>query len=255
MAYSNKFYIFPEDIGFVIGTRGSTINNIKTTSGSHVQIYKPKSMGGVGEGDRPYFLIQAESQDKISHAYELLESIAQESYNRRHGMFHYSCPLEKRFVPPPKPNVSFTPDASPQAQFENFRYKISPCMCVINLPPNTYGDHISKQVLSGYIGHVCNRCFNQFTHADHVSKDYPITPMNYNPIPKQDRLVIEFSDDECDDEPEQDYKFITIQIKKEENNTYIGKIDFKEFLVKEDGDIHGIVMNIDGKQRNAVFIE
>jgi hypothetical protein len=252
MAYSNKFYIFPEDIGFVIGTRGSTINNIKTTSGSHVQIYKPKSMGGVGEGDRPYFLIQGDSQDKISHAWELLESIAQESYNRRHGMFHDSCPLEKRFVPTPKPNVSFTPDPV-QVQRDNFRYKISPCMCVITLPPNTLGEHIPKKKLAEYIGNVCNRCHKQFTQAEHVSKDHPITPMNYNSPPKQDRLVIEFSDNDSDED--EDYKFITIQIKKEENNTYIGKIDFKEFLVQEDGDIHGIVMNIDGKQRRAVFIE
>ena len=39
----------------------------------------------------------------LRHNLPLLESIAQESYNRRHGKFHDSCPPEKRFVPPPKP--------------------------------------------------------------------------------------------------------------------------------------------------------
>ncbi len=252
MAFSKKFFVFPEDIGFIIGSKGSTINNIKSTSQAHVQIYKPVSMGGCGEGTKPYFLIQAHTQESLDYAWQQIESIAQESYNRRHGIFHQSCPLEKRVIPIPKPQLHSYDII--KKQVDDFKYKVSPCRCVINLPPNTLGTHISKKTLTNYIGNVCNRCHKTFTHANHVSKEHTITPMNYNPPPKDTSLVITFSDDDSEDEDSDSYTFETFKVESKDN-TFNGKIELKELLIEDDENAYGIVLNIQGTQRKAVFIK
>lgn len=253
MTFTKKFYVFQEDIGFVIGAKGATINNIKKTSHANVQIYKPVSMGGCGEGPKPYFLIQAQTQESLDYAWFQLESIAQESYNRRHGIFHDSCPPEKRFVPMPKPQPE-TYDIS-KKQVDDFKYKVSPCMCVINLPPNTLGEHIEKKILSEYIGHVCNRCHKTFTHATHVSKEHPITPMNYTPPPLlQEPIILHFSDDEDDtDEELEDFKIEKFKVQSKDD-TYSGNIELKQLLI-EDGNAYGITLIIEGKERKAIFVK
>ena len=178
MAHIRYFKIYKKDAGFVIGSKGSTINKIKQTTGAHVQIEYPKD-------ELPRFRIESNSIDQVNHAWHIVESIAIESYNRRNGVFHHSCPAEKRFVPKPKP-VREPP---------SLKYMIVPCGCVLELPPNNMGPNITKQQLSGYIGPKCNRVCKgdpNFTHAVKVSNDHPITPIK--PLDPK-RVIIRFSDD------------------------------------------------------------
>jgi len=194
--------MLPEDIGFVIGSGGSTINNIKCTANAHVQIYKPIRLGGTTNEKHPYFLIQATTQESIDIATQMIEKISKESYNRRHGVFHHSCPPKNRFVPPPKPsppiNTNYT-DYSYKNQLNDFKFMIMPCECVINFPPFKYDiDHtIDKESLKPIIGTNCSRCNATYTHAKHVSSDVPITKLNEL---LEEPLVFTISDSESESE-------------------------------------------------------
>jgi hypothetical protein len=169
---TKKFYMKPKDIGFVIGKDGATINSIKTESKGHVQIYKPISMGGTTNEKHPYFLIKANTQDSIDTAYKMIGKIARESYNRRHGIFHHSCPPAKRFVPKPKP---LPPTIQYIDQKLDLKYMLMPCKCVISFPPFNLGNTINNETLNNIIGSTCSRCNSQYTHAIKAIKTTPIT--------------------------------------------------------------------------------
>lgn len=209
--------MLPEDIGFVIGTGGVTINNIKKTANAQVQIYKPIKLGGTTNETHPYFLIQAKTQESIDIAFQMIEKIAKESYNRRHGVFHHSCPPEKRFVPPPKPSPPPNPKYQYKDQTKDFRYMIIPCQCVLNFPPmKTQEDSsrgvvdrknqwswaipksIEKKTLENFIGKTCSRCNQEYTHAKHVSPDTPITKIYQNDLV----ITMGNSDSDSDSESE-----------------------------------------------------
>jgi hypothetical protein len=85
---SRQFMVDPKDVGFVIGSKGKTINLIIERTGAYVNLRKFNAPDTSVE--YTYFFIEGTS-DQVDAAYKWVKTVAQENYDRRTNP-HYKAP-------------------------------------------------------------------------------------------------------------------------------------------------------------------
>ena len=92
MSITHRYYVHPDDVGFVVGRQGRTIKSIETRTGSRIQLCNKPTPEQMEKNSNlrpyPFFFIQTHAPFMVSVITDMIERIAKESENRRNGVFH-----------------------------------------------------------------------------------------------------------------------------------------------------------------------
>lgn len=91
----HRFHAHPDDVGFIVGSKGKTINKLKHITRAHIQLYDAPTDTQIKNNPAlrpyPFFYIQAHTPYVIDLTINMLIQIAKESENRRFGIFHHAA--------------------------------------------------------------------------------------------------------------------------------------------------------------------
>jgi hypothetical protein len=96
----HRFHVHPDDVGFIVGSKGKTINKLKHITRAHIQLYDAPTDTQIKNNPAlrpyPFFYIQAHTPYAIDLTINMLIQIAKESENRRFGIFHHGATTKPR---------------------------------------------------------------------------------------------------------------------------------------------------------------